>query len=689
MARIYGPGQLTKAWIRSVFGVIVAYLLISVYDSMLMAALAFAFLFFLPLPDEKDERAINGIVFTVLMIFILFFSFINSTVWGLGLDFNFTISGAAWFGNAVLLILFVAALVAGALPRWNETSGFIKYIGFFGILVIGAVLLFTLQVWTWNAATMIFIILWMIGYFTGSTGDVFARQEIGVIIIVASFVIFSMGVGTQSVGTSFFGQWWPSVYNFGQGVIGPLQGTIGQIGQTFGTGIEMLINPMAFAQRIMNGTYAKDPTTGLSGAYGIEVEEFRLTPVYPYQSYSAVIKLSNKGAFDTVGYNLALVKGEKATQSLDIIKDLGFSTRHKNDTTSFPKLDVRQVFLDSKGITCKDMNDEKLRKVAVPLGVRLDYDYEIHSTMEMEFISQAEWSRIVKEEGRSLVEAKKPTTLTNAPVQLNIDTLGQPIREGTQFFVGLQLVPAQSGGKVKRTWKVYMDVPSEFIDATVTCTAEPDIARSGDRIILSWGELGNFKSEFPKSNVLYCNFKALGADKIAGPTQTFLVKANASYRYERVYPMTQTAQIQLGGGCCSDDDCPKDRPKCTWEKYKYANRTGECTVTGVKESTATVPTVIAPALGAATYCRAVYKKTGCELGEGGCETPLQCVSGGFQYNASGILVAKELACLETETSGLSVCCWAGATKSDCQKAFNERKGGLSTAQIANKQIAGW
>jgi hypothetical protein len=263
---IIGNISIVKLMFKSLFGLFIAFEFFWIFNSSFLAIVAAAFLFFIPI--KEDLMMVNSFVFAVLMGIAVFMAFNSPGTSGLGLDF-------------------------GANP-WDPTE--------------------------WDTGVLVFLGVWAISFLAGLFADSESRQFIGVMMILVTFVLFAVGPGTQEVGTAFFGDWWPRVYTFGSQVLGPFASVMEALENIFGPAFEMLINPMGFAQKIMSGDFTRDPTTGLTGAFGVELESITSTPIYPYQPFTVVMNIKNKGAFEAENVKAYLEIGDKAPREEPITK---------------------------------------------------------------------------------------------------------------------------------------------------------------------------------------------------------------------------------------------------------------------------------------------------------------------------------------------------------------------------------
>lgn len=588
--------QLLNQWVKVCFAVLLGVSFVIVFESWFLAIMTWTFLFFFPSQDKELETSASSGIFHFGMALVLFMAFMSSSTFGLGLeiDLSSTLIGGEGFaefagtglGTVLVFALLICIILRGVLsfPKKGgsgEPRSFLWMIdALVYILIVG--LLIILEVWTWNTASIIFIGIWIMAFISGSAGDQDSRQTIGVILIIASFVIFSMGVGTQLVGGAFFGQWFPSVYQGITAVTTPFAEIFAGFGEGFQNAFLLITNPTGYAQSIINGSYQKDPQTGLSGALGVELTELRLTPLYAQQPYQAVVKLQNKGSFDAKNVKLTLKFGDKPPpgSTFDV---LGFASEDtnkdnkldhmdvvcsgegcvqwvdKDKDNELEKIDLRQLFFKSSGVSCGSVVSHNLRERFLPLKARVEYNYKIDSAIELEFISAEEWDRLVKA-GKVNIQIKKPAQLKNAPVRLNIDTLQQPIREGTDHFIGINLVSSKPKGKVSNG-SIALEFPKEILPAgtdlsKISCyptdkKKKIEVNAKTGSVVFTWAA-----EDLRENYLIYCTIPAFDFSG-GGPSQTFLIKASANYSFTEEKAFLP-GKLEFGGvRCCknSSSDC--------------------------------------------------------------------------------------------------------------------------------------
>lgn len=434
-----------------------------------------------------------------------------------------------------------------------------------------------------------FLYFWFISLIAGGFSSTQTRPAMGFIMIIASTVIFGLGPGQQEVGTALFGQWYPVVQNFMSAVGQPFGELFGTLGSTFGSTWMMLTNPIGYAQQIMNGTYVRDPATGIAGAFGIELESIHATNIYNEQPFLLMMTLKNKGAYDAkkvsvivqpnARYETGVPAPREETSSdwtaWDLIpgvgaaelgagmvhrsfidkketismEEFGFKTQEGQNcdinvvgipaceykTGDMPKLDVEQAAFSSTGIMCQPivkyalMTKEKAK--VLPFNIQLSYDYRIDSTMGMEFMSNSEWDRLAQQ-GLLVNQAKKASQFKNAPVRLNIDTLEQPIREGVAYHLAFNLISAQPNSQISSVdveirYPVALD-PDCKASCRTSKVAEPFTPNNSD------GKNCVIERSWEAPYVMFCSFPGFhgagsGAVEDKGGSASAMTKPTESF----------------------------------------------------------------------------------------------------------------------------------------------------------------
>ncbi len=561
------PHQFIESVIR--FGLLGAFFIpwvifYGIFQSGLLALLAMAFFMIPPIAEDKQ----NTETFAMYEMFdkFIFFGF-----------------------------MLVALIASGVLP--------LPWFGEVGWKLTG-----TLQ-WT-------FLYFWVVSFVAGFFSPAQTRPAMGFIMLGAATIIYGIGPGAQEFGTALLGPWYPVIQNLFSSIAKPFAEVFGQFANTFGSALMLLVNPVGYAQSIMNGTYARDTTTGLQGAYGIEIERFEVMPIYTESPYVVSVMVKNKGAFEARNVIVALVpsvnvpREEKSwvwgvkeavliipkaavavggwnplsievhmpflRPNITMTKEgLGFVEEPDTDRGitqkciddrrcvfaigNMTKLQTSQANFYSDGIMCPAvvnyglMTKEKAK--VLPFIGMIQYDYNISSNLEVEAMSKEEWERQV-EEMELQPKFKKLTTFTNAPVMLNLDTLEQPILEGSPFHIALNIVSAHKKGRVVGNATVRLEIPTNFtkgkgeenLPPCVPDKIKPKIIKQDDTTtLLEWKGL-------TEPYAIFCSFPPVKVPE--GPTITYMVRADASYTFSKWD--TLDTRMQFGGtACCKkSEDCP-------------------------------------------------------------------------------------------------------------------------------------
>ncbi|RLJ07838.1 MAG: hypothetical protein DRP13_03225, partial [Candidatus Aenigmatarchaeota archaeon] len=518
-----------EGWLRSFFGLFIAFLFYYIFHSFFLALLAFAFLFYIPVPlNTKKNNDPNTVIFLISMIAILVLAF------GKGLELDL---GGFW-------------------P------------------------------WEWNTSALIFLTVWIISFLVGVSGDTNARQSIGPLVIGVSFFLFAFGSGTQEVGSAFFGPWWPNVYNNVQPLLKPFSTVFSNIFSTFHNAFTLLTNPVGYATQLMNATYAKNPT-GKTGAFGVDFDSFDISPVFVKQPYTVSVILKNDGAADAKNLMVFLSAGVKAPKQEKgafkaaewskpiTIEGLGikncegqkFSGANNNwageqwekikswfaklfgrepqgneiceqTRSKLTKQDIWQVTFMSTGITCDAVVNYNLRKKFIPFNVTVMYDYESNSSLKIEFVSNEEWEKLIRtgEINRRLRFIQ--SECSSAPVKLSIGTPGlkNPLKEDQEFYIGINLGNEDRYGQIVKIDEITLNLPKEFsenFDIT-DCTFRK--TQQNNRIV--WKGLPE------NTRTLHCRFRPKqGSDLLKGaPSKTFIVTAYAKYTF--IHTETKSSKLE-------------------------------------------------------------------------------------------------------------------------------------------------
>jgi hypothetical protein len=503
------------------------------------------------------------------------------------------------FQSGLLALLAMAFFTIPPIAE-TEEEGEKEFLGMFfrflfaGLMLVALIASGVLGEWipmftaTWQLTGTLrwtFLYFWGISFIAGFFSPTKTRPAMGFIMLGAATIIYGIGPGAQEFGTALLGPWYPVIQNLFSSIAKPFADVFGQFANTFGNALLLLTNPVGYAQSIMNGSYVRDTTTGLTGAYGLEIERFEAMPIYTQSPYVVSIMLKNKGAFEARNITVTLFPSNNTPREerewswipipgltyLPVLRDsmnmgdLGFKDMSErgvkvqdcsinsykscnwyiNGTMS--KLQTVQANFYSNGTMCPAvvryalMTKDKAK--VLPFIGMIQYDYEISSNLEVEAMSRVEWNRQV-EEMELQPKFKKLTTFTNAPAMLNLDTLEQPILEDSPFHIALNLLSAQKKGKIVGNATARLEIPTAFLEREgmkPNCVPDrPDrIETKGNTTILTWDGLG-------EPHAIFCNFPPMKVP--SGPTITYMVRANASYTFAK-WDILDT-RMQFGGTAC-------------------------------------------------------------------------------------------------------------------------------------------
>jgi len=617
-----------RAWMRSAFGVFIFVMFMFIFGNLFLGLLALAFFFFIPGRFRGFDA--NRIIFFVLMIIILFLAFWNNSSLGIGLE------------------------LGGSL----------------------------LTPWDWNTSTAIFIVVWGLSFIGGFFSNLASRQALGVIIILVSFFIFAAGVGGQEVGSAFFGEWWPSVHNFFSGVFEPLGEAFEQIGNTFGSAWMMLTNPVGYATQMLNSTYTTNPT-GQTGAYGVEITGFDVTDMFVTQPYIITTILQNKGSHGAKDIKLTLCSSLKDADlmenGLNIQTVNGEGVKYDNredynpqdydDNTgivitngclkqnmgaSLTQQEMKQAIFSSSGISCKTVIKKELRQRYIPLIAKVAYEYEAHSTLQMEFITPTAWQA----QAATITSKQVNSETTTSPAKLSIGTINQPIIAGqTPFYIGLKLQSAEGDDSKVVDADVWLEYPADFDIIACTGNNKSSVETEDGNMRVTWKR--DVNPIATGTLLLYCSFNALDNEKLTGPTKTYVVTAGTTYEFSRWH--TKNVQLQFGGIKCCRPDSTKVEESCG-EGMVCEPDTWTCGAGADQQQTTNSQT----APGGPQYCTNLLDSysTRCQSHQGGCQSDNECIldtDAPFNDDNKGHCKPIE--------DGIDACCGEGEDIGTCKNYF--------------------
>lgn len=577
------PGELLESLLR--FGFLGAYFIplvvfSSIFQSYVLIIIAFAFFAIPPIPVGKkgnEALVVQGDVFLKGIFFVL---------------------------------MFIALIGSGALA----SIGFQPDMFGAGWALEGAM-------------AYTFLYFWVISFIGGMFTPSESRPVIGFIMILGATVIWGMGPGSQEVGSALLGQWWPTVHNAFTSISEPLTDVFGALGNTFGSAFLMITNPVAYAHQVMEGNYGQTSGTEKIGPIGIKILDFRIgtgaNDIYVEQPFQFMFTLKNEGGFEAKNvkatiytdftYNIMKdIDLPKLPKEAEISIKTGTKKVHIGELFGVSKAELKKLpnnenleridcerspssgvncdnyifYLDDKGennleqqdmrsfmmggvLGCGIVKKADLRNKFIPINVKVSYDYEVESSFQVEFLSQDEWSRMVK--AGEFVKRQEVSSVATAPVKLSISSMEQPIRAGTGFFVGMELKSMDGeNSEICPTVMVEVDIPREF--GKGNCYIENAKAENGK---ITW-EIT--EGECFRENVLYCDFYPKPGEIVpdGGPSKTYFLNARATYGFSKW--SKKDAKLAFGSWCCSDKDCEKIGKVCV--PSKEGELKGTCRVAG-------------------------------------------------------------------------------------------------------------
>jgi hypothetical protein len=411
-----------------------------IFQSLVLAGIAFAFFAIPPLPRE-DDKDLTRAVSRGLSGATAYYELAEKFIFGFIMIIVLIASGALSFTGVGLL-----APASG----W-ELSGSLAYT---------------------------FIYFWLICGVAGFFSPAKERPLTGAIMLGAATVIYGIGPGSQAIGSGLLGDWWPTVHETFGSITAPITTLMESLGNTFGQGFLLLTNPVGYATQLMNGSYADNPS-GSTGSFGVDITSLTVTNIFPEQPYVVTAIMENKGSFaaENVSVSLVALSSDKfgteakarTGESFKIwnyqtfkIENLGFSPKKPDGTGScdemssnecllcfggkdkcltddpkFEKLYVWQAAFSSEGIPCNTITGFDLRKKFIPFTTKVKYDYKSDSRVEVEFISQSEWDRLAQAGQLDNRFKFVQSQYSSAPVIFPIGTAGlkNPILETQQFHI--------------------------------------------------------------------------------------------------------------------------------------------------------------------------------------------------------------------------------------------------------------
>lgn len=496
---------------------------------------------------------------------------------------------------------------------------------------------------------IIFSAVWVLGLVAGLTTPAETRPWMGVIILIVGFLVFGLGTGQQAMGVAFFGEWWPTVHNSVTEFMEPIGDMFTQFQNTFGQTWLLFTSPTEFAKQITQGTYAQNEL-GITGAYGMEIRKFDVQSIYIDEPFVIQVDLENKGIFHAknvkvdiltnikgfkIGTNAESVlfpmtplpekdKYEKQWYKFTFDETFVRSSGLTYNLDDIERQDALSIFLIGK-MTCEDFKDSAwsdfgilgghehtVREMFIPFVVNVTYEYESESSLQVDFISTEEWSRLSKE--NKLLRFTKPSIISVAPASLNLGTMDQPIKEDSPFFVGFNLTTTWPQKTMITRAEVNIAIPKDF-GAPASWTKRASLINPDPE--------GNFNYTFNLTGVPsksgFLSYNKL-QNPIKVPKKTYTISASSIYTFSK----------------WEDKDTQFNFKDVCWPRDEA------------------VTALTRP--GGTNYCnqKIVDGQGECEFGMGGC----------LNNNECGI----DLECRPVG-SPVTVCCYQETSVDDCKAAY--------------------
>ena len=446
-----------------------------------------------------------------------------------------------------------------------------------------------------TVAGNIFFPFWIVSLIGGLTSPANVRPYTGIVMLVMVFIFFATGPGEQIVGQGFFGAWWPTMHNTMTAVLTPMGEALGSVWGTFGQTFNMLVNPMQFAENIMEGSYEENPT-GLTGSYGVEIKDIVLPVLYPGTQGMATFNVENVGPakggdvrveIELPDYLQGIVRAGTGEFDNGVMQSRTYyDSRGGNDqrieefANMSPSFIVPLFFMIDAG-DCETINKEesalsrlKKRNEYIPINLSVEYDYEVSSFMPLTVISNQEWQE--RTARGTFTQAGVISHITTSPAKLSIGSFDQPIISGNRpFYIGFNLT-SEEGPNSRILWeddltKIVLEIPSELIDEkNLKCTPSPsqDPETKTGNIKLTWN------GEAAKNKAILCFTNSL--PDIGVPTKTYSVRAYATFRFRKwtttetrfafsdACPNTQEGSVDSGCTGLDEQACRDKSADCTW-----------------------------------------------------------------------------------------------------------------------------
>ncbi|MBN2042373.1 MAG: MFS transporter [Candidatus Aenigmarchaeota archaeon] len=524
-----------------------------------------------------------------------------------------------------------------------------------------------------GTAGIVFGVVWLIAFFSGIMTPASSRPYMGLMVLFVAFFIFGIGVGEQNIGTAFFGQWWPGIHNSVSDFIEPMGGLFEQFSNTFGQSWLLFTNPVGYAQQITSGQYVGSDQTA-AAPVGLEIENFQAAGIYLGEPFSIRFEMNNRGDFlaKNAAFKLytyiegltispdPIIPGRTAFEPMQLspekdqfkrkLYEYGLTKADYGEMIRIEQKDIIPVnlhgmigcdaILKQRGLfgidkLSKDQDINKLREYYIPLTLKVDYDYNVDSTMQVDVISEEEWKRLTRD--NLLVRMQKQSLISPSPVKLSIGVMDQPIKENEKIFFGLNLSTTEREDEIMEVGLLHLEIPKEWVkdNLEMKCTKEPVKTQTANYYVLDW----EFKDTKAFQVFCYPQTPEIGDT----PKKTFTFKASANYTLRTT--KTENTLINFADSCENSGRHPE-----TQQFYNIL-----------------FPEPNDP--GGEDYC-ATY---GCDIGAGGCNNNSQCKNIQYIPNppvAGSPNTANDLVC-NTNVQPTGACCPDGSKDEACQAAFEE------------------
>jgi hypothetical protein len=505
------PQKFMEGMMRPVVAIILAFVVFfGVFQSWEMASLCLAFFFVFPLPTEKENlaRAI-----------------------GTGL------SGASATYENIDKVIFLLLMLWGLV-----TTGLIPGMGQGGLVI------------EWGTIfSKIFFPFWIVSLIGGLVSPANVRPQTGVIMLIMVFIFFGLGEGEQIVGQGFFGVWWPTIHNAMTSFAEPIGEGFAVIGSTFGQTFSLLTNPVGYAQSIMEGTYEQNPT-GLTGSYGVEIEQLTVPPIYPGTDAIATFNVKNAGPMEARNVVVTMALPSEMAMLVPLEPNLYSGKLALTDAGYVEDFNVMEpsfvvpLYFNIQAYECEKINEvygnwftkwgnsnqkTTLRNHYIRVNATVEYEYSVESWMPLEMISTQEWrDRTAK---GTFAQSTPLSHISTSPAKLSIGSFDQPIVTGNRpFYIGMNLTSAEGANSMILWEDDVTEVNLVLPDEIANQLKDEDCTPKGFMRVPNTGEgtvTLRWKGDKLKGSAAYCFADSI--DDISVPSKTFYIRASAKFKFRK------------------------------------------------------------------------------------------------------------------------------------------------------------